>query len=80
MQEDIEKKIIETEDNNLKVNWTKAWGRKYKVLNTYQNEVDVLKYSSEIRKLLDSLKSEYGYSELDAVLVLKDILYHEMKK
>ena len=33
-------------------------------------------YASEIRKLLDSLKKGYGYSDLDAMLVLKDILAH----
>lgn len=29
--------------------------------------------------LLDKLSHDYGYSELDSMLVLKDILYHEWK-
>ena len=29
--------------------------------------------------MLDSLTYEYGYNELDSMLVLKDILYHEWK-
>ena len=29
--------------------------------------------------MLDDLKSTYEYNELDAMLVLKDILYHEWK-
>lgn len=65
------------EDNQDKVDWTKAWSSKYPILKRYQNEVDVLKYSSEIRKMFNSLMEEYGYSELDSMLVLKDILAHE---
>ena len=72
-------KIIKntTEDNQQKIDWTKAWSTKYPVLKTYQNEVDIPKYATEIRKMFDSLKNDYGYSELDAMLVLKDILAHE---
>ena len=41
--------------------------------------MDIEYYQEEIRKLLDSLEEEYGYNKLDAMLVLKDILYHEWK-
>lgn len=72
-------KIIQNtnEENQQKVDWTKAWSTKYPVLKTYQAEVDIPKYAKEIRRLFDSLQREYGYSELDAMLVLKDILGHE---
>ena len=60
-----------------KVDWTKAWSAKYPVLKAYQQEVDIPRYSSEIRKMFTSLQNDYGYSELDAMLVLKDILAHE---
>lgn len=77
----IEEVIKNTnEENQSKVNWTKAWSTKYPVLATYQKEVDINKYSTQIRVLLEDLKKNYNYSELDAVLVLKDILAHEMKK
>lgn len=33
-------------------------------------------YIIRIRELLDSLKNRYGYNDLDAMLVLKDILSH----
>lgn len=66
-----------TEENQKEVNWTKAWSMKYPVLKTYQKEVDIPKYSKEIRKMIDELKEIYNYSELDAMLVLKDILAHE---
>lgn len=75
---DIETIIKNTTDENVdKTDWTKAWSTKYPVLKTYQNEVDVLFYSMEIRKLINKLSEEYGYSELDSFLVLKDILAHE---
>lgn len=72
-------KIIKntTEQNQDKVNWTKAWSAKYPILKTYQKEVDIPKYAKEIRKLLNSIQEEYNYSELDTMLVLKDILAHE---
>ena len=66
-----------TEENQKEVNWTKAWSTKYPVLKTYQKEVDIPKYSKEIRRMIDELKEIYNYSELDAMLVLKDILAHE---
>lgn len=65
------------EENQDKVDWTKAWSGKYPILRTYQKEVDIKKYSKEIRRMFDDLQKEYGYSELDAMLVLKDILAHE---
>ena len=49
------------------------------MLATYREEIDVEKYTKEIRKILDNLQKAYNYSELDAMLVLKDILYHEWK-
>ncbi len=74
----IEKIIKNTNDENQgKVNWTKAWSTKYPILKTYQKEVDVQCYAGEIRKLFNKLQNDYGYSELDAMLVLKDILAHE---
>ena len=66
-----------TEENVEKTDWTKAWSGKYPVLKTYQSEVDIPAYSYEIRRLLAKLQADYGYSDLDAMLVLKDILAHE---
>lgn len=72
-------KIIKNTNDEIqeKIDWTKAWSTKYSILKKYQKEVDIDKYSKEIRKLFDSLETDYGYSELDAMLVLKDILAHE---
>ena len=82
---DLEKHQIETaiqnsdEKKEEKINWTQAWGKKYPILVRYQKEADISKYAKEIRKLLNELQKQYHYSELDAMLVLKDILYHEWK-
>lgn len=66
-----------TEEEQEKVDWTKAWSTKYPVLTTYQKEVDIPKYAVEIRRMLTELQADYNYSEQDAMLVLKDILAHE---
>ncbi len=67
------------EKKEAKIDWTNAWSKKYPVLATYSNKVDILKYRTEIRKLLNQLIKDYDYNELDSMLVLKDILYHEWK-
>ena len=75
---EIEKIIKSTNEKNQdKVDWTKAWSAKYPILKTYQKEVDVPKYANEIRRLFNQLQNDYGYNELDSMLVLKDILAHE---
>lgn len=74
----IEQIIRETTDENQnKINWTKAWSTKYPILKTYQTEVDIPHYAQRIRAMLTELKNAYGYSEQDAMIVLKDILAHE---
>ena len=76
--ENIESVLKEiTEENQYRVDWTKAWSGKYPVLKTYQSQVDISRYAAEIQALLNGLQDEYGYSDQDAMLVLKDILYHE---
>ena len=71
IQEAIERTSDKTAD---KIDWTKAWGKKYPILVTYQETVDPAPYAQELAQMLDRLKKEQGYSELDAFLVLKDIL------
>ena len=70
--EEIIKKA--NEKNQEKVDLTNVWSTKYPILKKYQSEVDISKYSQEIRKMFNSLQANYGYTELDAMLVLKDIL------
>ena len=77
---EIEKAIENTNEETVsKINWTNAWSKKYPILATYPQKVDIAKYAKEIRQMLDSLMTDYGYNKLDSMLVLKDILYHEWK-
>lgn len=72
---EIEDMIDKTSETLSKtVDWTKVWSKKYPVLATYQNKVETTLYKKELTRLLDDLQKRYGYSDLDALLVLKDIL------
>lgn len=72
---EIQEMIDKTSDEvTRKIDWTNVWSKKYPILATYQNEVKVNEYAKELNRLLDNLQKEYGYNELDAMLVLKDIL------
>ena len=71
IQQAIERTSEETEE---KIDWTSAWGKKYPVLLTYQNQVNIPGYSVRLDVMLAELKEEYWFGELDAFLVLKDIL------
>lgn len=77
----IEKIIKNTnEQNQNKVDWSKAWSKKYPVLETYQNKINVKDYEKKLNELITSLMNDYGYSYQDAMLILKDILYKEYIK
>ena len=73
--QEVQEAIARTSDAVTdKIDWTSAWGKKYPVLLTYPEKVDPTLYAQELSELLDRLKGESGYNELDAFLVLKDIL------
>ena len=73
--QEIQRVIQHTsEETQQKVDWTKLWGQMYPILTTYQQEVDVNRYTKLLRALLADLEREYGYNKQDAFLVLKDIL------
>lgn len=72
---EIQEIIDRTNDSvTEKVDWTKVWSKKYPILAAYQNEVEIQIYAAELNRLLKDLEKKYGYSELNAFLVLKDIL------
>lgn len=58
-----------------KIDWTKAWSKKYPILAAYQNEVETQLYETELNRLLEDLEKKYGYNDLDAFLVLKEICW-----
>lgn len=78
--QDIKDRIQQIpEEIQEKINWTTVWQERYPVLGTYQNHVNIVTYADQINTLLDNLKKDYSYDEQDAMLVLKDILYHVFK-
>lgn len=77
---EIQKIIAQTDEKTTKkIDWTSAWGKKYPVLIKYQKDVNIPYYSRKINAMLDELVQEYHYSEQDAMLVLKDVLYQTWK-
>ena len=73
--QELERVVRNTsEEVQQKVNWNKLWAEQYPVLASYRKEVDVDQYTPALRELLRKLSADHGYSELDAFLVLKDIL------
>lgn len=73
VQDAIDNTSAETE---AKINWTNAWGKKYPILLKYQESVNISNYARRLNMMLDELRQEYNFSEQDAMLVLKDILYN----
>lgn len=76
VQDTIDNTSAETE---AKINWTNAWGKKYPILLKYQESVNISNYARRLNMMLDELRQEYNFSEQDAMLVLKDILYNVWK-
>ena len=63
-----------------KIDWTKAWGKRHPVLLQYQGTVNIRRYAVQLGLLIEELRRDYGYNELDAFLVLKDILAQVWKE
>lgn len=76
IQEAIDKTSKAAEE---KIDWTSAWAKKYPILRQYQDKVNIPNYARRIDSMLSELKEEYQFDEQDAMLVLKDILYHVWK-
>lgn len=76
IQEAIDKTSKAAEE---KIDWTSVWAKKYPILRQYQDKVNIPNYACRIDSMLSELKEEYQFDEQDAMLVLKDILYHVWK-
>lgn len=61
------------------IDWTSAWSKKYPILTSYQGITGIDKYSKKISDMYEEFKSEFGFNDVDTVLILKDILYHKYK-
>lgn len=71
---------VDYESVSDSIDWTKAWSKKYPILASYQSKISVDRYSDKISSLFNEFQKEYDFSDTDAVLILKDILYHEYLK
>lgn len=61
------------------IDWTSAWSKKYPILASYQSVKGIKTYSEKVSELYDTFKDEFGFDDVDTVLVLKDILYQKYK-
>ena len=78
---EIEETIEKTsEEIQNKIDWTTLWSKKYPILATYQKEVAIEIYAKDLERLLCDIEKKYGYSRLNSMLVLKDILAHIWNK
>lgn len=62
------------------IDWTKAWSKKYPILETYHGTIGIENYVKMISDMYDQFKSEYQFNDTDTVLILKDILYQKYKE
>lgn len=83
---DMERKEIEQiienidEEKEARIDWTKAWSKKYPILARYSSMKGMDKYQKETEKLCERVQMEFGLSELDSFLVVKDMIYCCYKK
>lgn len=78
---ELEEAIKNTsEEVQNKIDWTTLWSKKYPILAVYQKEIEINFYAKELERLLSDLEKRYGYTRLNSLLVLKDILSHTWNK
>jgi transcriptional regulator with XRE-family HTH domain len=61
------------------IDWTSAWSKKYPILASYPGIKGINSYCDKMSQLYDAFKNEFAFNDVDAVLVLKDILYQKYK-
>lgn len=62
------------------IDWSKAWSKKYPILESYHGTDGIENYVKMINDMYDKFKNEYQFNDTDTVLILKDILYHKFKR
>lgn len=61
------------------IDWTSAWSNKYPILASYGSIEGINSYCEKISEIYDRFKNEFNLDDVDAVLILKDILYKKYK-
>lgn len=78
---EIEQIIENTDEEKQKqVDWSRAWSKKYPILAAYPSREGMGKYAAQIESICENLKGEFGFSDLDTLLVVKDMVYQIYKK
>ncbi len=74
--------IIQTvnEAKAEQIDWNRAWSKKYPILASYTSMPGMGGYLSQVEDLCTRVKMEFGLSELDAFLVVKDMVYRIYRK
>lgn len=61
------------------IDWTGAWSKKYPILASYHGMRGIESYKKQISDIYDNFKTELNSSDMDTVLILKDILYQKYR-
>lgn len=78
---EIEEIIANTsEEKEARIDWTSAWSKRYPILASYQTMPGVEAYLDQISALCHRARAEFGLSELNTFLVVKDMVYRVYRK
>ena len=83
---DIDRKEIEQiiasvdEEKEDQIDWSSVWSKKYPILATYSSKSGIDRYIAQINDICSNVKKEFDLSELDTILVVKDIVYRIYRK
>ena len=61
------------------IDWTSAWSKKYPILASYPGQPGIQAFQDGMWALYQHYRDTYQCTELDAFLVLKDILYRHYR-
>lgn len=82
---DLELKGIEEaidridEEKEERIDWTKAWSRRYPILASYHALPGIAGFRKAVEELCKEVQTRYSISTLDTFLVVKDLVYQVYK-
>ena len=71
--------LTSVESLSDEIDWTSAWSRKYPILSDYPAQEGIQEFQDGMLDLYQRYCKTYGCPEMDAFLVLKDILYRHYR-
>ncbi len=77
---EIEEIMAKTDEKREeRIDWSSAWSRRYPILASYRSLPGMDRYLEQVSILCGRVKAEFGLSELDTFLVVKDMVYRAYK-